>query len=280
MTIYFLFIITFFVMLYNILAGIFKIMSEGFWGYYDRIIAKIKKYKNDETIYGQDEVIIKSLEKQKKELEDIMGQYVFFRFCEKMSIYFMQINMVMIFCVSIATVVFVHSAVLNNTFFWAIFCVFFYLIYIWHESSGEFIKFEIWATNLFFRQYKVLSETGGIDRIIETKKKNKDVLRKFYLFFIVPISFIVYFLLNKFIIYPLLPELNFELEKTIIINWIYFILIGILFVITIPVILDKLLNSKLKLNLHQIKESYYAISIYFFLTLVLAIVISIGKYVI
>ncbi len=280
MIIYFLFLLIFFTMLYNIITAIFKIMSDGFWGYYDRIISKIKKYKNDETIYGQDEVVVKSLEKQKKELEDIMGQYVFFRFCEKMSVFFTKINMVMIFCVSIATVVFVHSAVLNDSFLWAIFCIIFYLIYIWHESSGEFIKFEIWATNLFFRQYKVLSESGSIDRIIETKKQNKNVLRKFYLFFIVPISFIMYFLLNKFIIYPLLPKLNFELEKTIITNWIYFILAGIIFVIIIPVILDKLLNSKLKLNLHDITDSYYAISIYIFLTYIISIIISVGKYII
>ncbi len=280
MAVYFLFIIIFFIMLYNIIAGIFRIMSDGFWGYYDRIITKINKYKNDETIYGQDEVIIKSLEKQKRELEDIMGQYVFFRFCERMSVYFTQINMVMIFCVSIVTVVFVHSAILNNSHIWAFICIVFYLLYIWHESSGEFIKFEIWATNLFFRQYKVLSESGGIDRITETKKQNKNILRKFYLFFIVPVSFITFFLLNKFIIYPLLTKIPFELEKNIIINWIYFIFIGIIFVLTIPVILDKLLNLKLKLNLHEIKESYYAILIYVFLTLVLSVAITIGKYVI
>jgi len=255
-------------------------MSDGFWGYYDRIIIKISKYKNDETIYGQDEVIIKSLEKQKRELEDIMGQYVFFRFCERMSVYFTQINMVIVFCVSIITVVFVHSAILNNNHIWAFICIVFYMFYIWHESSGEFIKFEIWATNLFFRQYKVLSESGGIDRIIETKKQNKNILRKFYIFFIVPVSLITFFLLNKFIIYPLLTEIPFELEKNIIINWIYFIFIGIIFVLTIPIILDKLLNLKFKLNLHQIKESHYAISIYVFLALILAIVISIGKYVI
>lgn len=280
MVVYFLFIISFFVMLYNIINGIFNYISDGFWGYYERIISKIKKYSGDVSVYGQDEVVIKTLQKQKKELEDIMGQYVFYRFCGRISNYFMQINMVMLFCLSICLIIFIHSAILNNMIYWIVVSIVFYTVYMWNEMSGEFIKFEIWATNLFFRQYKVLSETGGIEKIIEIKRQNKNVLRKLYLFFILPVSLIVFFILNKYIIYPLLPKLVFELEKEIIIKWFYLIIAGILFVLMIPIILDKLLNSKLKVNLHQIKESYYAISIYIFISFVLAIIISIGKFII
>jgi len=267
-------------MLYNIIMGIFNYISDGFWGYYERIVAKIKKYSKDESIYGQDEVIIKTLQKQQKELEDIMGQYVFYRFCEKISNYFIQINMVMLFCLSICLIIFIHSAILNSMIYWVIISIIFYAIYMWSEMSGEFIKFEIWATNLFFRQYRVLSETGGIEKILEIKRHNKNVLRKLYLFFILPVSLIVFFILNKYVIYPLLPKIVFELEKEIIIKWFYLIVAGILFVLMIPVILDKLLNSKLKINLYQIKESYYAISIYIFISLVLAIIISVGKFII
>ena len=89
-------------MIFFLVHSFFHNIKEGFWDYYDRIKAKIDKYSVDARIYGNDIFIIKSLEKQKKELEDIMGQYVFFRFCEKVSTYLTQIDMVILFCISIS----------------------------------------------------------------------------------------------------------------------------------------------------------------------------------
>lgn len=266
-------------MLYNILDGFFRLVRDSFWGYYERISKKIDRYSVDARIYGDhDELMINTLVKQQRELEDIMKQYVFYRFCERISIYMSQIDMIILFCVSIITVVYLHSAILTGKIVWAIVWITAYILYLWNEISGAFIKFEMWATNIFLRQYKVLTSVGGIKNIIEAKKANKKILRNFYIFFVLPLSILSLFFMLNYIIYPLLPSLPVDLQKEIFKFWILFSLPGIFFVAFIPVFLDKILNAKLHYNFQNIKESYYAVIIYIFLTLIISIIISISKY--
>ncbi|MCX8093947.1 MAG: hypothetical protein N3E50_07285 [Candidatus Goldbacteria bacterium] len=281
MAVYFFLFWLSFLMLYNILDGFFRLTRDSFWGYYERITKKIDRYSVDDKIYGdQDDLMINTLIKQQKELEDIMKQYVFYRFCERISVYMSQIDMIILFCISIVTVVFLHSAILTGKIVWAIVWVIAYALYLWNEISGAFIKFEMWATNIFLKQYKVLTSVGGIKNIIEAKKANKKILRNFYIFFVLPLSLVSLFLMLNYIIYPLLPDLPYDMQREIFRFWILFSLPGILFVAFIPVFLDKILNAKLHFNFQNIKESYYAVIIYVFITLIISIIISISKYII
>jgi hypothetical protein len=153
-----------------------------------------------------------------------------------------------------------------------------YGVYMWQEVSGAFIRFEIWATNLFLKQYKVLSRSGTAESIVESKKNNKLILRKMYLFLILPVSLMALFLMQTFIIYPLLPKLPFDLESQIFITWFIFMLCGSIFVVVIPLFLDKVLNARLKIRLEMLSDVHYAVYVYLFLTLLLATIMSIAKY--
>lgn len=278
MAVYFFLLWILFIMIYELIMGVFDHLKEGFWGYYDRITERIDRYTTDAAIYGQDELLVKTLNKQKQELEDIMSQYVFYRFCERISVYLTQVDTVIIFCVSIATVVFVHSAFLTKEYLWIGIWLIAYGVYMWQEVSGAFIKFEIWATNLFLKQYKVLSRSGTAETIVDSKKNNKIILRKMYLFFILPVSFGALALMQHFIIYPLLPKLPFELESEIFITWFVFMMCGIVFIVTIPLILDKVLNARLKFRREMLSDVHYAVYIYLFLSLMLSTIMSISKY--
>lgn len=280
MGVYFILFWLFFLMLYNILDGFFRHVKEGFWGYHERITERIDRYTVDSTIYGQDEMLVNALRKQQKELEDIMGQYVFYRFCERITVYMEQINMVILFCLSIMTVIFVHSAFLAEEYVllaaWAA-C---YGLYMWNEVSGAFIKFEVWATNIFLKQYKVLSRGTGAKNIVDAKKSNKSLLRKFYVFFILPVSLAALIWLFNGVIYPLLPPLSQELQGKIFLRWLYFALPGAVLSAVIPVVLDKVLNARLKYAIAQFKESYYVVTVYLFLSLLIASVIVVSEYII
>lgn len=267
-------------MLYNILDGFFHHVKEGFWGYHERITERIDRYTVDSTIYGQDEMLVNALRKQQKELEDIMGQYVFYRFCERITVYMEQISMVILFCLSIMTVIFIHSAYLTGEYSLLITWIACYGLYMWNEVSGAFIKFEVWATNIFLKQYKVLSRGSGAKNIVDAKKSNKAMLRKFYLFIILPVSLISLVLLFKGVIYPLLPEMSQEMQGKIFLLWFYFALPGALLSAVIPVVLDKVLNARLKYAIAQFKESYYVVTVYLFLSLLIASVIVVAKYLI
>ena len=120
MAVYFFLLWLLFIMMYEIIMGVFDHLKEGFWGYYDRITDRIKRYTDDSVIYGQDEMLVRTLTKQKQELEDIMGQYVFYRFCERISVYLTQVDTVITFCVSIATVVFIRDRVRGIPEFWTV----------------------------------------------------------------------------------------------------------------------------------------------------------------
>ena len=122
MGVYFFLFWLLFIMLYNILDGFFRHVREGFWGYHERITERIDSYTVDSTLYGQDEMLVNALRKQQKELEDIMGQYVFYRFCESITVYMEQIDMVILFCLSIVSVVFIHSAYLAGEYAWLALC--------------------------------------------------------------------------------------------------------------------------------------------------------------
>jgi hypothetical protein len=280
MGVYFFLFWLFFLMLYNILDGFFRHVKEGFWGYHERITERIDRYTVDATIYGQDEMLVNALRKQQKELEDIMGQYVFYRFCERITVYMEQINMVMVFCLSIVSVIFIHSAYLTGEYSWLVAWVCAYIVYMWNEVSGAFIKFEVWATNIFLKQYKVLSRGTGAQNIVDAKKSNKLLLRKFYLFLILPVSLVSLLLLFNLVIYPLLPRMGPELQGSIFMLWLYFAIPGAVLSAIIPVVLDKVLNARLRFAIEQFKESYYVISIYLFLSLAMAAVISVAKYII
>jgi hypothetical protein len=175
-------------------------------------------------------------------------------------------------------VVFVHSAFLTKEYLWIGIWLIAYGVYMWQEVSGAFIKFEIWATNLFLKQYKVLSRSGTAETIVDSKKNNKIILRKMYLFFILPVSFGALALMQHFIIYPLLPKLPFELESEIFITWFVFMMCGIVFIVTIPLILDKVLNARLKFRREMLSDVHYAVYIYLFLSLMLSTIMSISKY--
>jgi len=278
MAVYFFLLWILFIMIYEIIMGVFDHLKEGFWGYYDRITERIDRYTVDAAIYGQDELLVKTLNKQKQELEDIMSQYVFYRFCERISVYLTQVDTVIIFCVSIATVVFVHSALILKEYLWLGVWLTAYVVYMWQEVSGSFIRFEIWATNLFLKQYKVLSRSGTAETIVDSKKHNKVILRQMYLFLILPVSLIALALMQHFIIYPLLPKLPFELQSEIFISWFVFMLCGSVFVVIIPIFLDLVLNARLKIRLEMLADVHYAVYIYLFLTLLLSTIMSIAKY--
>jgi hypothetical protein len=278
MAVYFFLLWLLFVMIYELIMGVFDHLKEGFWGYYERITERIDRYTVDSALYGQDELLVKTLNKQKQELEDIMGQYVFYRFCERISVYLTQVDTVVIFCVSIATVVFMHSALLLKDYFWLIAWAAAYTVYMYNEVSGTFIKFEIWATNLFLKQYKTLNRSGSAESIVESKKTNKKIIKRMFFFLILPVSVISFILLEFTVIYPLLPKLPMDLETAIFIMWSVFIVSGIAFVVVIPLFLDKVLNARLKIRKEMFSDVHYAVYIYLFLTLLLSTVISIAKY--
>jgi len=267
-----------FLMVYEIIMGVFDHLKDGFWGYYDRITERIDRYTEDAAIYGQDEMLVKTLAKQKQELEDIMSQYVFYRFCERLSVYMTQVNTVLAFCVSIATVIFVHSAVLNREYFWLAVWVVTYAFYIWREVSGTFIRFEVWATNIFLKQYKVLTRSGSAESIVDSKKSNKKVLRRLYLFLILPLVSAALVLLFAFVIYPLMPVMAPGLQEEILVTWSVFAVFGTLFVAVIPIFLDKVLNARLKIRIEMFSDVRYAVFIYLFLSLLLATGIAVAKY--
>jgi hypothetical protein len=207
-----------------------------------------------------------------------MSQYVFYRFCERLSVYMTQVNTVLAFCVSIATVVFVHSAVLNREYFWLAVWVVTYAFYIWREVSGTFIRFEVWATNIFLKQYKVLTRSGSAESIVDSKKSNKKVLRLLYLFLILPLVSVALIFLFIFVIYPLMPEMAPGLQVEIFVTWSAFAVFGTLLVAVIPIFLDKVLNARLKIRLEMFSEVRYAVFIYLFLSLLLSIGIAVAKY--
>jgi hypothetical protein len=277
MGIYLIASIVFFSMLYALIYGFYELVRKGFWGYHERIIQRIQKYEVDAKISGQDEMMIGALKKQQKELEDIMGQYVFFRFCERLSGFLIQSDMAILFCASLATVIFAHSAIINKEFIWLGIWLACYITYAWIELTGEFVKFEVWATNLFLKQYKSLNSVGG-GSIVDAKKGNKTIIRKLYMFFILPVSVVSMYFLFKNIFYPLLPMMDTGLQWGILKLWFYFIFFGILFVAAIPSFLDRVLNAKIRFTPEQLYGSLYAAPIYLFLSLMMAIVISIAKY--
>ena len=153
-----------------------------------------------------------------------------------------------------------------------------YTFYMWNEVSGSFIKFEVWATNIFLKQYKVLSRGGGGQNIVDAKKENKKILRRFYLFLILPVSVLSLALLFYGVVYPLLPEMTAALQGEIFIFWLWFAVPGAVLTAAMPVVLDKVLNARLRFAIEQFKESYYVITIYLFVSLVVATVISISRY--
>jgi hypothetical protein len=265
-------------MLYNILDGFFRHVREGFWGYHERITERIDRYTIDSTLYGQDEMLVTALRKQQKELEDIMRQYVFYRFCERITVYMAQIDVVLLLCLSIVSVVFIHSAYLTGEYGWLALWAAAYALYVWNEVSGAFIKFEVWATNKFLKQYKALSHGVSGGNIVEAKKENKKILRKFYMFLILPASALSLALLFKGVIYPLLPKMTAALQTEISILWLWFAVPGAVLSAVMPVVLDKVLNARLHFAVGQFKESYYVITVYLFLSLVVATIISIARY--
>jgi hypothetical protein len=267
-----------FLMIYEIIMGVFDHLKDGFWGYYNRITERINRYTKDAAIYGEDEILVKTLGKQKQELEDIMSQYVFYRYCEKLSVYLTQIDAVLAFCLSIATVIYVHSAFLNREYFWMTLWILAYAYYIWREVSGTFIRFEVWATNIFLKQYKVLTRSGSAGSIVDSKKSNKRVLRRLYLFLILPLTAAALIVLKFFVIYPLLPVMNYGLQAGIFKMWGIFALCGTIFVAVIPVFLDRVLNARLKIRLEMFSDVRYAVYIYLFLSLLLSTGISIARY--
>ncbi|MCE5300655.1 MAG: hypothetical protein LLG37_07275 [Spirochaetia bacterium] len=53
-------------------------LRDGFWGYHDRISGRIKLYiPAKRTCTDRETCRLRTLNKQKQELEDMMGQYVF-----------------------------------------------------------------------------------------------------------------------------------------------------------------------------------------------------------
>jgi len=280
LAVYFFLLWLMFLMIYEIIMGVFDHLKDGFWGYYDRITERIDRYTEDAAIYGQDEMLVKTLAKQKQELEDIMSQYVFYRYCEKLSVYLTQVDTVLAFCVSIATVIFIHSAIINREYLWLAIWALVYAFYIWREVSGTFIRFEVWATNIFLKQYKVLTRSGSADSIVDSKKSNKKLLRRLYLFLILPLCTAGLISLCVFVIYPLMPEMDPGLQLEIFKTWIIFAASGTLLVALIPVFLDKVLNARLKFRFEMFSDVRYAVYIYLFLSLLLATGMSIARYMI
>ncbi len=267
-------------MVYSLLLGFFGRLKESFWGYHGRITEKIDHYTLDSDIYGQDDMLVRTLEKQQKELEDIMSQYVFYRFCERISVFFTQVDMVLLFCATLVTVIFAHSAVLEKEYIWLVVWLAVYAGYTWYELSGAFIKFEIWATNLFLKQYKVLSRTGSARNIVEAKKENKKTVKKLYLFFILPGALVSLGLLLKFVIIPFFPEISVRLQADILARWGIYAAGGLAFVIGIFIFLDRAMNLRLRLSLNQFRESIIAATIYLFLSFVLAVIVSVAKFIV
>ncbi len=278
MAVYFLLIWTFFIMVHNILDGVFKSIKDGFWGYYEKLSVRIRRYSAETNLDEESRLILKSLSKQQKEIEDTMSLYVFFRFCEKLSLYMTQIDMVVLFCLSLIAAVFVHSALLARDYFWLVIFLLFYIVYMWNEISGEFLQFEFWAINVFLKQYKILEKIGNTGKMIEDKKGNKKIIRKLYAFFILPVSLLAFFFLFFRFTYPLFPPLSPDLQGYIAVLWGIFILSGGLIVVCMPAALNRLFNAYLHLSGVQFKDSYYSAPIYIFLSLLLAMVIAIARY--
>ena len=269
--------IIFFSMLYALIYGFYELVKTAFWGYHDRIMERIERFEADAKIYGNEEMLVGALKRQEKELEDIMGQYVFFRFCERLSAYLIQSDMAILFCASLATVIFAHSAVLNHAYLLLGIWMAVYIAYAWVEMSGQYTKFEVWAANIFMKQYRSLS-SSGTSSIVEVKKGNKKLIRKLYLFFTVPVALAAVCLLFRNISYPLLPEMNGDLELAILKLWGLFIFWGLFFIAVIPSFLDRVLKAQLKFTPGQLKGTLFAAPIYLFLSLIMAIIISIAKY--
>jgi len=268
----------FFWALYSILNGFYALMKDGFWGYHSRISGMIDRHTADASLYGQDELLVRTLSKQKQEIEDIMRQYVFFRFCERASVYLTQINMVILFCVSAATVVFIHAAFVHKAYMWLGLWLAVYGFYTWQELSGLFIRFEVWAANIFFKQYRVFTRAGGTEGIIEVKKENKKLLRRMYFFIILPISVISLLLLIKAVIYPVLPGISAALQADIFRTWAIIGVPGSAIAAAIPVALDRVMSARFRLSFSQIRESYYAVSIFVFLSFAVSALLSAARY--
>lgn len=277
MAIYLIASIIFFSMLYALIYGFYDLVKRAFWGYHDRIMERINRYEADAKIFGNEEMLVGGLKKQEKELEDIMGQYVFFRFCERLSAYLIQSDMAILFCASLATVIFTHSAVIHGAYTVLVVWLLVYVAYVVLEFSGQYIKFEVWAANIFMKQYKALSMAGR-GSIVEAKKGNMVMIRKLYLFFILPVSIIGIVMLFKNVPYSLLPDMGNDLLFATLKLWGLFIFWGLFFIAVIPSFLDRVLNAKLKFTPEQLKGALYAAPIYLFLSLIMAIIISIAKY--
>lgn len=260
------------------LTGFFRLVSDGFWGYHEKILRKIEAYAS--SYDSEDGLMVQGLKKQGREIEEILGQYVFYRFCEKLSVYLSQINMVMLFCVSLVTALFAHSAVLMGDYGWLAAWMTAYGAYLAYELAGTFNKFEVWAANMFMKQYRVMSREGGARSIVEAKKLNKRTQRRMFLFFVIPISLAVYLLLMKFSIFPILPRMDPEMQSEILGLWIGLCVPGLAVVSAIPVILDKVMNVRLKFSAQQLKQAYYGAMIYVFLALVVSVAASASKFII
>jgi hypothetical protein len=267
-------------MLRGIIEGVFSNITDGFWGYHDRITARIKVYTDDSKSYWQDDMLVLGLMKQKKEIEDIMGQYVFYRFCQRISVYLTEIDMIILFCISIISVVFIHSAYITHEYAWLALWVVSYVGYVGTESLGSFLKFEVWAANMFLKQYKALADNRGPEDAVNSKKENKKQVIIVYLLLVLPVSLLVLFWLFDNVTYPLMPEMDMLLQKNIVVTWAVFLGVGTGAVIMIPLFLDKLLNSRIKMEFHRIRENYHPVFIYIFLSLLISTVIAIGKYII
>ncbi len=281
MAVYFFLFWAFFLTVGSVLSGFFRLVSDGFWGYHERIIKKIEKYK---SAYGpeggEDGLMVQGLRKQGREIEDILSQYVFYRFCENLSVYLSQINMVMLLCISLITALFAHSAVLMGDYGWLAAWAAAYGAYLVYELSGMFNKFEVWAANMFLKQYRVMSREGGARSIVEAKKNNKRTQRRLYLFFIVPLSILTFFLLMKYSFFPILPKMDPEMQSAVIGLWIGLSMPGVILVSLIPLVLDKLMNVRLKFSAVQLKQAYFGVMIYMFLALIVSVAASAAKYII
>lgn len=278
MAVYFFIFWAFFLTAGSVLSGFFKLVSDGFWGYHEKIVKKIEDYTSS---YDSEEgLMVQGLRKQSREIEDILSQYVFYRFCENLSVYLSQINMVMLLCISLLTALFAHSAILTSDYGWLAAWMAAYGAYLVYELSGIFNKFEVWAANMFMKQYRVMNREGGARSIVEAKKNNKKTQRRLYLFFIVPLSFLVFGLLMKYSLFPVLPRMDAELQSAILGLWIGLSVPGIIVVSIIPVVLDKLMNVRLKFSAVQLKQAYFGVMMYIFLALMVSIAASASRYVI
>ncbi len=255
-------------------------VKEGFWGYHDRINDRIREVSDGTEEFEDESMMTRGLKKQRAEIENIMGQYVFYRFCQRISVYLTQAEVVMLLIISLITAVFVHSALLNRDYLWMGLWLWAYSVYLLSEISGPILKFEVWATHMFLKQYKVLSGNAISTDIIQAKKENKKTLTKIYILGIVPLSVILFGVLSGAVIFPLMPLIPAVLQINIFKMWGAFMLAGGGIMLFLPVFLDKILNSRFRYSFSQLKENHSALFLFGFLSLLLAVIIQVAKFLI